>query len=317
MRGLLLGSRVLTSMLCVWLLAPVVVLIAQDQPPVTAAVMGGGVACSPTVCDTPKAARPAAKGPHARAARPGPDVRRIFMRPPYNLSMRRIALTCGFHDSCKRYPDRLSHYRRGSGLDWNDNNGTWPETRGVYFTLSAHASRPGTRVATVTWEYHRAGRDYGYPCSTLVARVWSHPKPVELFRVMYQHVVPTRRLGPLRIYSVAATVPIEQSKPNVVVRIAEMSNDPCAFFTRLADGRPLYHVHVEPSRYRHPFVRYRANTSINRSGFRVIPDVNGCREACNGPFYPGPRFRNEYWKMWTYNWRWSVDRRSGTVVRTR
>lgn len=229
------------------------------------------------------------------------------MRPPYDLGRRQVALTCGYHDSCKR---RGRSYPAGDGLDWNDNNGTVPETRAVYFTASAHASKIG-HIAKVVVEFHPAGRDYGYPCHTVVANVVSVPENLLLFRVMYQHVVPA---GP-RVFAIVGS-PGDHPVPNVIRRIGTMVDDPCPFFSKAADGRPLLHAHVEPSRIRAPFVGYAKNAHHDRHGVRVIPDVNGChKEACSGPVYPGPRWRHPYWELWTFRWAWTVESRTGRVRR--
>jgi len=259
---------------------------------------------SPTPKPNP-APRPAAKAPRF-------DTRQIVMRPPYDLHRKQVALSCGFHDSCKRFPSRSPHYFGGDGLDWNDNNGTVPETKSVFFTASAHAA-VAKRIAAVRFEFHPAGRDFGYPCNTLVAKVYSMPDRKPLFRVMYEHVVPVRGLKGFDIVAQAQPfVPARHKAtlappPNVVRKIGNMREDPCPFFTH---GQ--LHAHVEPQGHQR-FVSYERNGKINAAGLRVVPDVNGCLGACDGPVYPGPRWSAPYSALWTYRWSWVTDTRSGRV----
>lgn len=314
-------KRTLTVLGVGWLLALFVALVLPEETPMqpVASLHSSSTACEEVECGelgeplpspSPEIARPAPKPRKVAAARrkpKGPESRVILMRPPYDMHRRRVALTCGYHDSCKRYPGRRPQYPAGFGLDWNDNNGTWPETKAVYFTASAYAPRARTRIATVSFLYYKPGRVFGYPCSTLVAVVRSYPRNQELFRVMYQHVAPTNRLRPFPVYGVP-TGANPNAKPNVVMRIGTMINDPCAYFTRTEEGRPLFHAHVEPQRH-NTRVRFRINRTKNSRGWRVIPDVNGCRNACSGPAYPGPRMGGPYWKLWTTSWSWRVDSR--------
>jgi hypothetical protein len=263
--------------------------------------------------ETTKTATIAAASPkHAAPSRPRKatprkppsiDRRVILMRPPYDLRRRHVALTCGYHDSCMRFPLRPLHYLKGNGLDWNDNNGTAPETRAVFFTASAYSAVPGARIGTVSFRFHRSGRDEGFPCHTIVATVRSYPTKELLFSVMYEHTAPIKRLRPIRIYSGRRT-----AVPNVVVRIGTMVNDPCPYFTR-----PHYHTHVEPLAHARR-VAYARNTS-RAGGLRVVPDVNGCGLfACDGPVYPGIRWRRPYYELWTFRWIWRAHARSGVLV---
>jgi hypothetical protein len=280
----------------------------------------GNVRCAPRAC---RALAVALHEPRATAApsplvsparpahRPAPkkripaiDRRVILMHPPYDLRRRRVALTCGYHDSCKRYPERRPAYLAGDGLDWNDNNGTVPVTKAVFFTASARAAVPGTRIATVSFTYHRPGRDPGFPCATLVANVRAYPSGRVLFRVMYEHTVPIRSL---RAFGVYAGVP--SAVPDVVARIGTMTNDPCPYFTK-----NKFHVHVEPLDH-DAGVAYAKNMA-GRGRLREIPDVNGCGdEACAGPAYPGPRWRRPYYALWTFRWTWYASRSTGAPRR--
>jgi hypothetical protein len=233
------------------------------------------------------------------------------MMPPYDLRRTRVALSCGYHDSCKRFVGRSPHYRAGDGLDWNDNNGTLPVTRAVFFSASAHAATR-SRIATVRFEFHPSLRDPGYPCQTLVARVYSMPDRRLLFRVMYEHVVPIRGLHGFDVVASADGFHPDHRRatpapaPNVVHRIGTMADDRCSFFT---PGQ--LHAHVEPQSHAR-FVSYEKNVERNGNAARVLPDVNGCSEACSAA-YPGPRWRAPYWSLWTFRWSWTVDTRSGRV----
>src|SRR5438093_3410142 len=242
--------------------------------------------------------------PQARRKLPAIDRRVIEMRPPYDLHRKQVALTCGYHDSCVRYPSRRPRYKAGQALDWNDNNGTVPVTKAVFFTASVRSAVPGTRVATVGFRFHRAGRDEGFPCQTLVASVRSYPTGALLFNVMFEHTAPARGLRPIPLLSSART-----DVPNVVARIGTMVDDPCPYFTP-----KHFHTHVEPLGHDRR-VAYARNTSLLHR-LRVIPDVNGCgREACDGPTYPGPRWSAPYYRLWTFRWTWRVRTRSGALVR--
>ncbi|MCA1833133.1 MAG: hypothetical protein ABR548_05025 [Actinomycetota bacterium] len=268
--------------------------IPQEPEPVTTTTSP----VAPPV-PTPQAQEP----PKAAPRIPAIDRRVILMHPPYNNHQRQVAMTCGFHDSCKRYAGRHPAYKSGDALDWNDNNGTVPETKAVFFSASAYSKVPGTRIASVSFTRHVAGRDRGFPCYTLVANVRSYPSRALLFRVMYQHAVPIRGLKSIPIYSGA-----RGAVPNVVVRIATMVNDPCPFFTK-----KNFHVHVEPLDHNRRVAYARNITRHGRA--RVIPDVNGCgSEACNGPVYPGPRYRSPYYTLWTYRWTWYARSSTGAVL---
>jgi hypothetical protein len=118
-------------------------------------------------------------------------------------------------------------------------------------------------------------------------------------------------IGGLRPFDVVGE-PGDLSRPNVVRRIGMMANDPCAFFSRTLDGRPLMHAHVEPQ-WHASYTGYAKNAVYDRHGRRAIPDVNGCLAACDGPVYPGPRWNRPWWELWTHRWVWTVDTRTNRV----
>jgi hypothetical protein len=241
------------------------------------------------------------------------------MRPPYDLSHRSIGLTCGYHESCKRLPWRTPPYLTGKAIDWDDNGGTVPNSRAVYFTASAQATTTAP-IALVTFRFYPAGSAPQYPCHTLVATVHNYADRAPLFTVVYEHVRPLPNLhslvvrgngaGPLSLNRAHATP--ATSVPNVVARIGTMADDPCPYYQRDALGRPLYHAHVGAGTVARN-VGFWMNTERWSSGIRAIPDANGCGAACTST-YPGPRWRLPYWQLWTYMWHWQVRVPTGRIA---
>ena len=245
--------------------------------------------------------------------------RQIVMRPPFDLRHRSIGLTCGYHESCKRMPWRTPPYLSGKAIDWDDNNATIPNSRAVFFTASADAQTTAA-IAYISFTFHAAGTAAGYPCHTLIATVRDISSHRPLFSMVYQHVKPVRGLkqyvihgnGQAPVALSRANLTPATSRPNVVLRIGTMADDPCPFYSRDAAGAPLYHAHVGPGASARG-VRLSMNVEHSSTGLRAIPEANGCGPACTAS-YPGPRWRWPYWQLWTYAWQWRVSVPGGRLI---
>jgi hypothetical protein len=74
------------------------------------------------------------------------------------------AMSCGWHESC------ASPYPIGVGIDWNDNNGTQPESLYTFFRVRSYVNSSGNAyVGSVRLKW-RQGASYGN-CNEVLAEV--------------------------------------------------------------------------------------------------------------------------------------------------